>query len=67
MSAVHSGLTESFWDTTNSEPYPFYERVRKHGEVVWDPAMKAWLSARPSAIPSPTMQAPIAPDRRCLF
>jgi cytochrome P450 len=43
MSAVHSDLTESFWDTTNSEPYPFYERVRGHGEVVWDPAMKAWL------------------------
>jgi cytochrome P450 len=36
-------MLESFWDTTNSEPYPFYERVRGHGEVVWDPAMKAWL------------------------
>jgi cytochrome P450 len=43
MSDVVSDLAESFWDTTNVEPYPFYERVREHGEVVWDPAMKAWL------------------------
>ncbi|MCW2984329.1 MAG: hypothetical protein JWR63_1899 [Conexibacter sp.] len=33
----------SFWDTTDREPYAFYEEVRRQGEVVWDPNMRAWL------------------------
>ena len=34
---------ESFLDTEDTEPYAFYERVRAHGDVVWDPRMNAFL------------------------
>ena len=43
MTAMPAQINETFWDTTNLEPYDFYERIRAHGEVVWDPSMKAWL------------------------
>lgn len=34
---------EFFYDTVNTEPYEFYERIRRMGEVVWDASMNAWL------------------------
>lgn len=34
---------QSFWDTADTEPYPFYDRMRGKGDVVWDPTMRAWL------------------------
>ena len=29
--------------TVDVEPFPFYERLRETGPVVWDESMNAWL------------------------
>lgn len=58
-----------FLDTTDRSPLQFYEDVREHGDVVWDPHMKAWLAVSDAtarqvlmddvlfAHPYPTMKA----------
>ncbi|MBX3321247.1 MAG: cytochrome P450, partial [Nitrospira sp.] len=34
---------ESYWDTEDRNPHPFYDALRARGDVVWDNHIKAWL------------------------
>ncbi|CAH1662322.1 MULTISPECIES: cytochrome P450 [unclassified Chelatococcus] len=36
-------LAESYLDTVDTDPHPFYEELRSRGDVVWDDRMNAWL------------------------